>query len=243
MLAVLRLYLLKSKRVPLLITGIAAILLLWLFTVKAVVEPNTPMHANIDLKLANLGLFIYILTSMIRRENMNKDGFLLRLPVSDLEIVSANILSLMIISVITIALSLAVSYLFIGFFKFVGYNVIVSTKKLTIDSFTNFLYMIMYIGVVISTNTLLVQTVASKSGSKVLLIGFPILLLFLIPTVLAVVMHSTQVKITDAMWEQFWNKPFWHAVKTTLVYLWKYRLIVGFVYILLAYRLRYLKEI
>jgi len=242
MLAVLRLYLLKSKKVPLLITGIMAILLLWVFTLKAVVEPDSPMNAKMDLSLTNLGLFIYILANLIRRENMNKEGFLLRLPVSEFEIVSANILSMMIISAITIALSLAVSYIFIGFFKFAGYNVIISTKKLTTESFTAFLYMIMYLGVIFSTYTL-IQKFNSKNGAKWTMVGVPTVLLFLVPTILAIFFKTTHIHITDAVWEQFWNKTFWHGVKTMLIYVWKYRLIVGFLYIFAVYRLRYLKEV
>ncbi len=242
MLAVLRLYLLKSKKVPLIIVGIMAIIALWVFTLKAVVEPNSPINANINITFTNLALFIYILKSFIKRENMEKSGFLLRLPASDFEIVLANILSLAIISVITIALSIAVSYAFVAFFKFAGYNVIVSIEKLTVDSLTAFLYMIVYIGIILSTQTA-VQAFASKSGTKLLLIGIPIMLLFLVPTILAIITHSTQIIITHEMWEQFWNKAFWHGVKTMLIYVWKYRLIVGFLYIFAVYRLRYLKEV
>ncbi|GEM_PF-2745435 len=247
MLAVLRLYLLKSKRVPLLITGIMTILVLWAFTLKAVVSPDTPINARIDLSLTNLGLFIYIIATIIKRDNLNKDGFLLRLPVSDREIVVANILSMIIISVITIVLTITVFYLLILFFKFAGYNItlptkIVSTEKLNTDSFSVFLYAIMYTGIIFSTHTLL-QTYTSKSGAKWFLIGTPILLLFLVPTILAIFFKTTEIHITEAMWNAFWNRPFWHSVKVILKVLWRLRLILGFIYILLAYRLRYLKEV
>ncbi len=242
MLALIRLFLLKSKRVPFIITGILVLLVLWGLSIKIIVEPNAPIKGPIDLHITNLGLLIFIFTSMIKRTSMEKEGFILRLPVSDREIVIANIAALSIISVITVILSLLALFLVISFFKLAGYSITLNYERFNLSDLWSFAYYIMYLGVIFSTFTLLLQY-KNKSTSKLLIIGVPIALLFLVPTILAIITHSVNVRITDEMIEQFFSQPFWHGVKMGFIYLWKVRLVIGLVFTLLAYRLRYLKEV
>ena len=242
MLAVIRLYLLKYKRVPLWITFILALLLLWGMSIKVLIEPNTPIKGNVDLSLTNFGLFIFIFIGMIKRESMEKGGFLLRLPVSDRELVIANIISVAIISIITVVLSVFSIWVILSFYKILGYPVNINYKNFTMPSLWRFAYYIMYLGVIFSIFTFLLQY-TSKSTSKLLIIGVPIALLFLVPTILGIVMHTTHIKITEEMIEQFFSKPFWHGVKVVLGYTWKARLVIGLTFTLLVYRVRYLKEV
>lgn len=242
MLAVIRLYLLKSKRVPVLITGIMVLLILWAITLKILAEPDTPINVPLDLHITNLGLLIFVFTAMVKRNSMEKEGFIVRLPVSGREIVIANIVAISIISIITVILSLAFLFLIISFFKFAGYNIVLNYKKFNLSDVFSFAYYIMYLGVIFSTFTLLLQY-TSKSTAKLLIIGTPIALLFLVPTILAIITHSVNVRITDEMIEQFFSKPFWHGVKVAFSYLWKARLVIGLLFTLFAYRVRYLKEV
>ncbi len=242
MLAVIRLYLLKHKRVPLWITLILALLLFWGMSIKTLIEPDTPIKGNVDLSLTNFGLFIFIFTGMIKRESMEKGGFLLRLPVSDRELVIANLLSLTIISVITVALSMFTIWIILNFYKILGYPIHINYNNFVIPDLWRFAYYIMYLGVLFSIYTLLLQYRA-KRVSKFLILGVPIALLFLVPTILAIITHSVNVRITDEMIEQFFSKPFWHGVKVAFSYLWKARLVIGLLFTLFAYRVRYLKEV
>ncbi len=242
MLAVMRLYLIKHKRVPLIITGILVILLLWVLVIKALADPNSPATGRVDLGLTNFGLLIFIYIGMIKRESMAKDGFVLRLPVSDKEIVIANILALSVISIITVALSLFSIYAIIGFYKLAGFTITISYEKFKVSDIWSFAYYIMYMGVLFSIYTFLLQYRA-KNNSKLIMIGVPIALLFLVPTILAIVMHSTHIVITDKMWEDFFSNPFWQGVRQVFYYLWKVRLVLGLLFTVFLYRLRYLKEI
>ncbi len=242
MFAVMRLYLIKHKRVPLIITGILVILLLWALSLKTLADPNSPATGKIDLGLTNFGLLILIFIGMIKRESMAKEGFILRLPVSDREIVIANILALSIISIITVALSLLSIYLIIGFYKFAGFTINISYEKFKVSDIWSFAYYIMYLGVIFSIYTFS-QQYRAKSTSRWIIIGVPIALLFLVPTVLAIITHSTHIVITDKTWENFFANPFWHYAKQGFYYVWKIRLVLGLIFTLFVYRIRYLKEV
>ncbi len=242
MIPLIRLNFIKSKKVPLLITGIVVIVFLWILTIKALVEPASVIHTKIDLDLVNFGLLIYIIVALYKGDSSSKGGFILRLPVSDLEIIAANIISILLISIATILLSISVSFLFVYFFKLIGFKIAVSTDKLTIDSLTFFIYATMYMGIIFSTYTL-IQQYTSKSTAKLILIGTPVALLFLVPTLMAIFYHSTHINITPVMWNQLWQKPLLAGIKKILSFMWKLRLILGFIYIFLVYKVRYLREV
>ncbi|BBB32273.1 hypothetical protein TTHT_0701 [Thermotomaculum hydrothermale] len=242
MLAVMRLYLIKYKKFPLLITGIFTIMLLWAMVIKILVEPGSPINAQMDLHLTNIALFVFVILALIKRESMNKGGFLVRLPVSDREIVLANILSIAIISVITIALTLLTLSVILGFFKAAGYRVIISYERFQPEQLWSFVYMIMYFGVIFSTYTFILQF-KGRSQAKWIMIGVPVILLFLIPTVLAFVTHSTQIVITKEIIKNIMANPFLNGLGKIFSYAWKIRLVLGFILIFVLYRIRYLKEI
>ena len=246
MLAILRLYLIKGKKFPLLMSAIVTILLLWIMILKILVEPAEVIQGSFNLKTVNLGIFIFGMYFLVKRDSLAKGGFLLRLPVSDREIVAANIVAFWILSIAALLLSGITALTILYFFKIAGFQIAISWDKFNLSQITAFMYIAMYLGLFYAFTTFIQKRVNGQNAKKLVLLVLILMPIFLI-TALAVVLKTTSIEINDQTLTALWNhypamKSALSGMKQIAKALWKIRLIVGYALIFLLYRLRYLAD-
>ncbi len=245
MFAILKLYVNKGKKFPLLMAALTAVLLLWIMVLKILVDPGV-INGSFNVKIVNLGIFIYGLYFLVKRDSLSKGGFVLRLPLSDKEIIAANIAAFWILSVSALILSSLTALAILYFFKMAGFKIVLSWDKFSLSQFFAFLEITMYLALFYSIVTLVQTKVSGQSAKKLVLLTL-ILLPFLLITFLAVIFKTTSIQINSQTISMLYHsfpmlKGFFSFLENTIEIAWKIRLIIGYALIFLFYKLRYLAD-